>query len=166
MSETIAVEKSGMLINAEKEIVGWVNAGDQIELKEGDLVVSHPSTAKKHGVLEQYNTMKADNAPKKEPKPKAEGGATRTRTECPKTGIYEVAKAKAAELKEGEVAGPRHEILTKLLSGTSFEKFWEGTPETFEHPGREGDTKTFTTSGLVIYAIKRGMIVVKDTAAA
>lgn len=155
------IEKAGMLINADKEVIGWVNVGDEADLKEGDLVISHPKTAEKHGVSEQYTTMKAENTPKKERKAKADGeGKTRVRTACPKTGSYTVVKADAANLKEGEESTARHELLSKLLNGSSFEAFWDGAPESFEHPSRDGTAKTFATTGLVSYAIARGMITV------
>lgn len=153
------IEKSGMLMNADKEVVGWVNAGDEVDLKEGDLVVSHPKTAEKHGVAEQFATMKAENAPKKERKAKTStDGAKRTRSVCPRTGTYVVVKPDAAQLKEGETATVRNEILGKLLNGTSFDAFWADAPDTFEHPARSGEMKSFATSGLVNYAISRGMI--------
>ena len=156
------IEKAGMLVNAEKEVIGWVNAGDETELKEGDLVISHPKTAEKHGLLEQYAEMKAANAPKKEKKvkPEGEGKVRGPRTVCPKTGTYTVVKADAAVLKEGEESNARHEILSKLLNGSSFEAFWEGVPEKFEHLARDKSVKSFATSGLVVYAISRGMITV------
>lgn len=163
MSDQITIEKAGMLINAEKEVLGWVNAGDVIETKEGDIVVSHPKTAEKHGVAEQYATLKAENAPAKSKKAAAADGdkAPRVRSVCPKTGSYTVVKARAADLKEGETAGERHAIFSKLLGGNDFEAFWDGTPETFQHPNRDGsEMKSFSTSGLVLYAIKRGMITV------
>lgn len=157
------IEKAGMLINAEKAVIGWVNAGDEMDLNEGDLVVSHPKTAEKHGVAEQYVALKAENAPAKEKKAKkekAEGDATRTRKTCPMTGTYVVVKADAANLKEGEDATERHALLSKLLTGTSFDSFWKDAPEKFNHPARDGSEKTFSTSGLVLYAIDRGMITV------
>lgn len=161
MSEMITVEKAGMLINANKEVIGWVNKGDAVELAEGDLVVSHPKTAEKHGVTEQYATLKAENAPAKVKKEKADGeGKTRTRTVCPTTGTYTVVKADAAKTKEGEEPSVRNDLLGKLLSGNSFEAFWANAPESFDHPARDGSTKTFKTSGLVVYAINRGMITV------
>lgn len=155
------IEKTGMLVNVDGEVLGWVNAGEECEMKEGDVVVSHPKTAEKLGLSSQYTEMKAANKPVKTKKVKAEsadGAVARTRKVIPKTGNYTVLKATAAQLKEGEVAGVRNELLSKLLGGTSFEAFWEGAPEKFEHPGRDGTMKEHTTSGLVGYAIDRGMI--------
>lgn len=162
MSEMITVEKAGMLVNADKEVVGWVKAGEQVEMKEGDLVVSHPKTAEKHGLSEQYSSLKAENTPAKAKKEKnSDGeGKTRTRTVCPTEGAYTVVKADAAKLKEGETPSVRNELLGKLLNGTSFEAFWADAPESFEHPARDGSVKTFKTSGLVTYAINRGMITI------
>ena len=157
------IEKSGMLVNADKEVVGWVNAGEEVEMKEGDVVVAHPKTAEKLGLAEQYKEMKAANKPAKAPKATADGeGKTRTRRVVPKTGAYTVVKTTAATLKEGEVAGERHAILTKLFDNTDFEDFWKDTPEKFEHPGRDGANKTFATTGLVSYAIDRGMIALAE----
>ena len=153
------VEKSGVLVNANKEVIGWVNKGDTVEIKDGDTVCSHPKTAEKLGIKEQFEALKAENAPKKEPKEKKEG-ATRTRIAVPKTGTYTVVRAVAAETKEGEAPTERDTILAKLFGNTSFEKFWDGMQEKFTHPSRTGEAKEFATSGLVAYAIKRGMITV------
>jgi hypothetical protein len=108
--------------------------------------------------------MKAANKPVKAPKAaSADGeGKTRTRRVVPKTGAYTVVKTTAVNLKEGEEAGERHAILTKLFGNTDFATFWEGTPEKFEHPGRDGVAKSFATTGLVSYAIDRGMIALAE----
>ena len=158
MSDVIL--KTGMLVNGAGEVVGWVNAGEECEMKEGDVVVSHPKTAEKLGLAEQYAEMKAANKPVKTKKVTTESAndaTPRIRKVIPKTGNYTVVKATAAQLKEGEVAGVRNELLSKLLNGTSFEAFWESVPEKFEHPGRDGTMKEHTTSGLVGDAIYRGM---------
>lgn len=157
------IDKAGMLVNANGEVIGWINAGDQVDIQEGDKIISHPKTAEKAGLLDQFKTLKAENAPKKATKVKAEDGeegAKRSRRMAPKTGSYTVVKTTAAQLKEGEQSNQRHELLTKLFANTTFESFWEGTEEKFEHAGRDGSLKTFATSGLVCYAIDRGMITV------
>ena len=155
------IEKTGMLVNADGEVLGWVNAGEECEMKDGDVVVSHNKTAEKMGLSTQYAEMKAANKPVKTKKVKAEcesDAAPRTRKVIPKTGNYTVVKATAAQLKDGEEPSVRYELLTKLLTNTSFDTFFDGAPEKFEHPGRDGVMKEHTTSGLVGYAIDRGMI--------
>jgi hypothetical protein len=155
------IEKTGMLVNGAGEVLGWVNAGEECELKEGDVVVSHNKTAEKMGLTEKYTEMKAANKPVKAAKEKstADGESKpRTRKIIPKTGKYTVVKMTATRLKEGEEAGARHALLTKLFSNTSFEAFFDGAPEKFEHPGRDGVMKEHRTSSLVGYALDRGMI--------
>ena len=66
------VNKSGMLVASNGEIVGWVNKGDDADMQEGDVLVSHHKTAEKMGLLAEFTAMKADNAPAKEPKAKKE----------------------------------------------------------------------------------------------
>lgn len=146
------VEKAGVLVNANKEVVGWVNKGDEITTKDGDTICSHPKTADKLGIREQYDTLKAENAPKKEPKAPKEGG--RTRIAVPKSGTYTVVRKPASAEEDNE----RGRLLAKLFGGNDFEDFWKGTPEKFVHPSRTGEAKEFATSGLVAYTIKRGMI--------
>lgn len=161
------VEKSGMLINSNKEVIGWVNKGEQVEMKDGDMLVSHFKTAEKHGLLEQFNELKAENAPvkaEKAPKEKGEAKARGPRTTIPKTGTYSVIKTPAAPA-EGAELDERGTILNKLLTNSDFATFWEGAPEKFNHPDREGNMKEFATSGLVGYAIRRGFITVDAVAA-
>lgn len=157
----IEVNTSGMLVNSDKEVIGWVNKGDNVELKNGDSIVSHHKTAEKMGLLEKFNEMKAENKPVKAPKaPKADGeGKVRSpRVAVPKTGTYTVVKI-AAMPEEGDTS-ERAVILRKLLTGTSFDAFWDGVAEKFSHPTRAGEMQEFATSGLVGYAIRRGMITI------
>lgn len=148
------VEKAGVLVNKDKKVLGWVNKGDEVETKDGDTICSHPKTAEKLGIKEQYEALKAENAPKKEPKAKAEG--TRTRIAVPKEGTYTVVRKPGSADEDNE----RGRILTKLFSNTDFAVFFKDTPEKFSHPSREGEVKEFATTGLVAYCIKRGMITV------
>ncbi len=154
------VEKSGMLVNAQNEVIGWFNAGDEVELKQGDTIVSHHKTADKKGLLAEFNTLKAENAPAK--KEKAEGGEKKKtrgpRVETPKTGTYTVASTKAMPAEDD--TSVRAGLLRKLMTGTSFDAFFADAPEKFNHAGRDGTEKEFTSTGLVSYAIRRGMITV------
>ena len=149
------VEKAGMLVNTENEVIGWFNVGDDVELKNGDTIVSHHKTAEKKGLLEQFNKLKAENAPAKEKKTSEKGESARARVVIPAEGAYEVVTTKAIDEEDNSV---RMGILKSLLTGNDFATFWANNPQKFEHPDRDGAMKEFTTKGLVSYAIRRGMI--------
>ena len=137
------VEKAGLHINGDKEVIGWVAVGSEVDLKEGDVIVSHGKTAQKFGVAEQYTAMK----PKKT---KKEG---KGRTIAPTSGSYTVLKS-GLTLKEDE----RSAVAKILLENNTFENFWASAPKSYKHVGRKGESKEFSTSGFVTYAIRRGMI--------
>lgn len=97
--------KSGMVVSSAGEIIGWVNKGDDIDMQEGDTLVSHHKTAEKMGLLAEFNAIKADNAPvkevkekaakaPKEPKLDADGNpiARVRRDPIPDTGTFEILK--------------------------------------------------------------------------
>ena len=156
---TVEINKASMLVNADKEIVGWFNVGQEVDMKEGDQLVTHHKTAEKMGLLKQFEELKAANKPaKSEKSPKAEGEkAARTRADVPTEGSYTVVKTAAAEDEDCE----RTRIFSLLLKEcTTFEAFWAKAPKTFNHPARDGSIKEFTTSGAVSYAIRRGMITI------
>lgn len=148
-------EKSGMLINDEKEVIGWVLAGDEYDCKEGDQLVTHHKTAEKLGLGDVFKEMKAENAPKKETKA-VDGKPRSPRKPVPTTGTYTVVKP---DTLKGEPC-ERTNIAQLLADNTDFATFWEKAPKTFKHVNRAGEEVEFKTSGFVAYAIKRGIITV------
>ena len=75
MAEMVTVEKAGMLVNAAGDVVGWVVAGAEVEMVEGDIVVTHHKSAEKAGLLEQFKALKEENKPAKAKKEAVEGEA-------------------------------------------------------------------------------------------
>jgi hypothetical protein len=159
MSEvTVEVaEKAGMLVGGNNQTgftaVDWVMAGEEYELQEGDILVTHHKTAQKYGLGDVYKEMKAENAPVKvvdgDKKPRG------PRQPVPKEGVYTVVKP---ELLDGEPC-ERTDLCQLLASKTDLADFWAEAPKTFKHANRKGEAVEFLVSGLVGYAIKRGIIV-------
>lgn len=147
-------EKAGMLVNAEKEIVGWVLAGDEYDAQEGDVLVTHHKTADKMGLGDQFKEMKAENAPKKEKKADGEKKVRGPRVAVPKEGTYTVLKAETLN----KAAAQGKEIAKILAENTDFAEFFSKVPAKFTQIGRDGQPKEFAASSFVGYAIKRGMI--------
>lgn len=139
------VEKAGLHINAEKEVIGWVAVGTDVDTKEGDVIVTHAKTAAKLGVAEQYAFEKAANKPKKE--------RSSVRVATPVTGTYTVISNRFT--KSG---GARGEIASAVLNNTHFENLFAAVPETFTSVGRNGEEKSHSTKAFVRYLIRRGMI--------
>ena len=154
------VAKSGMVINAEKEILGWANKGDDYDMQDGDLLISHFKTAEKHGLLSEFNAMKEDNAPAKAERAPvdddAEPAKRGPRVPCPREGAYVVNKPDTLTGKEED--NERQAIANALRDNTSFEAFWAAVPEKFNHTKRDGSVQEFATTGFVMYAISRGII--------
>jgi hypothetical protein len=150
------VEKSGLHINEANEVIGWVNAGDDINMKNGDTIISHHKTAEKKSLLDTFNELKAQNAPAKPEKKEKAEVATRTRIDVPTEGPYTVVKTSMAEGEECE----RLTIAQALVDSKTFQEFWSRVPEKFNHVGRDGAPKEFATKGFVAYAIRRGMITI------
>ena len=75
--EMMVADKAGMLVgtdaNGAVEVIGWVMAGDEYDLREGETLVTHHKTAEKLGVGDVFKEMKAENAPVKAKKEKVEG---------------------------------------------------------------------------------------------
>jgi len=150
------IEKAGMLVNGDKEVVGWVNAGDVVEMKEGDVVVSHFKTAEKMGLKAEFDSMKAENKPKKEKAEKAEGDkAPRVRTDVPETGPYTVLKPGYAN----DHANPDcAAVYTLLTSNTDFGTFFQNA-KAYNHIKRDGTAGgEVTPKAVAAYAIRRGVI--------
>lgn len=138
------VEKAGLVVNANKEAVQWVNVGDEFELKDGDTIVSHGKTAEKLGVAEQYKAMKPGKA-------KKEG--SRTHVAVPTSGAYTVS---AAKLRADDSS--RGTVVRMLMENNDLAEFFATAPETFTTTDRKGETKEHSTKTFVGYAIRRGMI--------
>ena len=160
MSEvTVEVaEKAGMLIGGNKDgikVIGWVMVGDEYELQEGDVLVTHHKTAQKFGLGDVFKEMKAENAPVKNISDKKPRGP---RKSVPKKGSYTIAKP---ELLDGEPC-ERTDLCQLLASKTDLSDFWAEAPKTFKHTTRKGEPVELSTSGFIGYMIKRGIIVVVD----
>lgn len=136
------IEKSGLLINANKEPIQWVNAGDEFDVKEGDIVVSHGKTANKYGVTEAYAAAK----PKK-------AGTGRTKTEVPTSGQYSCnAKKMRADNTD------RGAVVYALMNNSDLSGFFSAVPDTFTSVNKEGVERKVSTKRFVAYALRRGMI--------
>lgn len=140
------IKRSGVHVNAENEIIGWVKAGTSVEMQDGDKVLSSASQAKKADQEEAYLRLKAENT-------RAKGTGT-PRTPVPMEGEYTVVKSGFG----GDTDGERDKVAHLLLSNSDFASFWAKAPKTFVHTNRKGEERVFETKGFVAYAIRRGMI--------
>lgn len=150
------IEKVGMLVNAAGAVIGWVNAGDEVEMKEGDVVVSHFKTAEKLNLKAEFDALKAENKPKKEKAAKADGEKTpRVRTEVPETGPYTVLKPGYANDHANPACAA---VYTLLTSNSDFGTFFENAKPYF-HIKRDGTQGAeVTPKAVAAYAIRRGVI--------
>lgn len=149
-------EKAGMLINKEKEVIGWVMANDEYDAEEGDVLITHHKTADKFGLGDTFKEMKGKNAPSKSANT-ADGGDKKVRgprVAVPKEGTYTVLKAETLT----KAASQGKEIAQILADNTNFVEFFAKAPAKFTQVGRDGTPKEFAASSFVAYAIKRGMI--------
>jgi hypothetical protein len=137
------VEKAGLHVTSENEVLGWVTIGMDIDMQEGDIVITHHKTAVKHGLGEEF----AANKPAKATK------TGRTRKAVPMTGTYTVLKNKFAE---GDTE--RAAVGKLIVENHDLEKLFAAAPATFKNVGRNGEEKEFSTKGFVGYLINRGMI--------
>lgn len=153
-------EKSGMVVNSEKEVIGWVNAGEEVDLRDGDMIVSHHKTAEKLGLADEFKAQKADNAPAKEVKESKEEGDKVVRTRVPKIAIsddatYTVIKPDFDAAKD---EGARGDVFKALLANTSVADF-KAVAVPYKHVNREGvETREVSVMECFHYAIKRGVI--------
>lgn len=152
-----AIEKSGMLVNVSGAAVGWVVAGADVEMAEGDVVISHHKTAEKAGLLEQFNSMKAENKPAKVKKEVVEGKEkpSRVRVDVPQTGTYTVVKAGygAKDKNEGRAAA-----FALVCGGTTFEEFFVNA-KSYTHIKRDGsEAAEVSPKEVMSYAIRRGVV--------
>lgn len=151
-----AIEKSGMLVNGNGEVVGWVDAGSDVEMQEGDVVISHHKSAEKAGLLDQFKALKEENKPVKAKKEVAEGDkAPRARIDVPTTGKYTVLKAGYAN----DHANPACAAVYKLLTdNTDFAVFFENA-KPYTHIKRDGTAGAeIAPNAVAAYAIRRGVI--------
>ena len=148
-------EKAGMLVNADGEVVGWVEAGT--EMQEGDVLISHHKSAEKAGLLEQFTALKAENKPAKAKKEKAEGEskAPRQRVDIPETGKYRVLKPGYASAHTNPVCAETYNLLT---GNTDLAVFFQNA-KNFNHIKRDGTEGALVTpKAVVAYALRRGVI--------
>jgi len=150
------IEKAGMLVNGSGDVIGWVNAGDDVEMKEGDVVVSHFKTAEKLNLKAEFDALKAENKPKKEKAEKAESDKTpRVRTEVPESGPYTVLKAGYANDHSNPACAA---VYTLLTSNNDFATFFENA-KPYNHIKRDGTQgDEVTPKAVAAYAIRRGVI--------
>lgn len=151
------VEKAGMMVNADGEVLGWIDAGADVEMQEGDVIISHHKSAEKAGLLAQFNELKAENKPAKAKKEKVEGEekAPRARIDVPTEGKYTVLKPGYAN----EHANPDCAAVYTLLTGnTSFAEFFANA-KSYTHVKRDGSAGgEVTPQAVAAYAIRRGVI--------
>lgn len=154
-------EKSGMVVNADNEVVGWVNAGEEADLREGDVLVTHHKTAEKMGLLEQFKAEKAANKPVKEA-PAAEGEDAekpkRTRSApvvIPDDATYTVHKPEFEATKD---EGARGVVFRALVANTSVAGFLAAAGEGYEHVKKDGTVVKYESMVCLRYAMKRGVI--------
>ena len=150
----VEVNKAGMHVNADGEVLGWVNAGDEIDFVDGDTIVTHHKTAEKMGLLEQFTKLKPAKAPKA---PKAEGEAKvrGPKVDIPEDGTYTVIKPEfgCADANAGRAA-----MYKCMMANTSVSAFVaEAVP--YKHVKRDGaEGPERTALGELRYAIKRGAV--------
>lgn len=149
-------EKSGMLVNSEKEVVGWVLVGDEYDANEGDTFVTHHKTAEKLGLGDVFKEMKAENTPKKEKKEKVEG-EKRTRGAAvalsPEMN-YTVLKA---DFDATTDEGPRGEAFSLMMKCDNVGKYMEACSG-YTHTKKDGTKVDYNAITCLRYAIKRGAI--------
>lgn len=152
-----AVDKAGMLVNGDGAVLGWIAAGTDVEMQEGDVIISHHKSAEKAGLLEQFNELKTANKPVKAKKEKVEGEdkAPRVRIDVPTEGTYTVLKpAYANDHANPECAA----VYTLLTSNTDFAEFFANA-KTYTHIKRDGTAGgEVTPQAVAAYAIRRGVI--------
>jgi hypothetical protein len=160
--EMMVAEKAGMLVGTNEEgaveVIGWVMAGDECDLREGETLVTHHKTAEKLGVGDVFKEMKAENAPAKTKKEKAEGEVTERKPRGPRVervGAYTINKP---DLLNGDPC-ERTDLCNLIKQCTTVEQFKEAAPKTFKHVGRDQTTKELSTAGFLGYLFKREIIV-------
>jgi hypothetical protein len=157
MAEMVTVEKAGMLVNAAGDVVGWVAAGDEVEMVEGDIVVTHHKSAEKAGLLEQFKALKEENKPAKAKKEAVEGEAKapRSRVAIPETGAYKVLKEGYAGTHAPTAAA---EIYNLLTQNTDLAVFFQNA-KPYTHVKRDGSAGgEITPKAVVGYALRRKVI--------
>ena len=152
------VEKAGMLVNGSGEVLGWIDAGADVEMQEGDVIISHHKSAEKAGLLDQFKALKEENKPAKVKKEKVEGEkAARVRIEVPTSGKYTVVKAGFGtdDSNTGRAAA------FKLISEcTSFDEYFTNA-KPYIHTKRDGTAGSeIKPNEVMSYAIRRGVITV------
>jgi hypothetical protein len=160
--EMMVAEKAGMLVGTDAdgaaEVIGWVMAGDEYDLREGETLVTHHKTAEKLGVGDAFKEMKAENAPVKTKKEKVEGEPVERKPRGPRverTGAYTINKP---DLLNGDPC-ERTDLCNLIKQCTTVEQFKESAPKTFKHVGRDGVMKELSTAGFLGYLFKREIIV-------
>lgn len=151
------VEKAGMLVNAEGEVVGWFNKGDEVDMQEGDVMITHHKSAEKAGLLEQFKTMKEENKPAKAAKAEGEAGEKkpRVRIDIPKEGKYNVLKPGYANTHTNPDAATAYKLLT---DNNDFAVFYQNF-KPYTHIKRDGSAGAeITANALISYALRRGVI--------
>jgi hypothetical protein len=157
MAEMVTVEKAGMLVNAAGDVVGWVAAGDEVEMVEGDIVITHHKSAEKAGLLEQFKALKEENKPakvKKEPTEPSDK-KPRVRMEVPTTGAYKVVKEGYGLTDANEGRAAAFKIISECAS---FEEFFQNA-KPYTHVKRDGSAGgEITPQAVMSYAIRHGVI--------
>lgn len=153
-------EKSGMVINAEKEVIGWVNAGEEVDLRDGDMIVSHHKTAEKMGLADMFKEQKAANAPVKEKVEKEPGEKKERAPRAPKVDLtddqtFTVLKA---DFKGTTEEGERGDCFKNVL-GCSTVGQVRGL-KGYTHTKKDGTSVDYSAETVLRYLIKRGAVTV------
>jgi hypothetical protein len=161
--EMMVADKAGMLVGTDAdgavEVIGWVMAGDEYDLREGETLVTHHKTAEKLGVGDVFKEMKAENAPVKAKKEKVEGEpserAARERFELTPEMNFEVLRPDFVAATTEDDRGETYRLLFDLKN---VGKFFEATKGYKFIGERDGKEKFCTARECVVYAFKRGAI--------
>ncbi len=164
--EMMVAEKAGMLVGTAEdgktaEVIGWVMAGDEYDLREGEVLVTHHKTAEKLGVGDVFKEMKAENAPvkAKKEKEKAEGDVAERKPRGPRVEVapemdYTVLKA---DFDATTDEGPRGEAFRLMMQCTNVGKYLE-VCNGYTHTKKDGGETLINGEACLRYAIKRGAI--------
>jgi hypothetical protein len=167
--EMMVAEKAGMLVGTDEEgaveVIGWVMAGDEYDLREGETLVTHHKTAEKLGVGDMFKEMKAENAPTKAKKEKAEGEVAERKPRGPRVEItkemdYTVIKA---DFDATTDEGPRGEAFRLMMQCTNVGKYLE-VCNGYEHEKKDGTKVTYSAETCLRYGLKRGAIALNSAA--
>lgn len=156
MSEIKVAEKAGMLINDNKEIIGWVMVGEDYDYNEGDVLITHHKTAEKFGLSDEFKEMKAENQPQEESQEEpAVEKKTRIRCELTDDMTFEILRPDFVAASTEDARGETYRLLFELKNVGEFLKATKG----YSFIGARDKVEKFCTAReCIMYAWKRGAI--------